>query len=103
MAQRRVLIVQGSDTKILLGEKMTWVAQPISAIAISYSDYLEYGCPICKSGEKSGYTSISYNNTVGFVCGNCGVSYFVCYNGVEKAEIGAGDTYPLVTPHPLRS
>jgi hypothetical protein len=71
-------------------------------MAISFSDYEAYGCPVCKTGERQGRTLISGFGTTVFSCSNCGVAYLICADELEQAKIGVGDEYPIVQDHPLK-
>ena len=66
---------------------MSFEPQTIKDVAISYSDYLAYGCPCCLTGEKSGHTLIFSNGATVWVCAHCETAYIVCSDGITKSQL----------------
>jgi hypothetical protein len=68
-------------------------------IAISMSEFTQFGCPYC--GYRSGYMPMSGGGTAISVCGECRFSCCVLTDGLNKSTIGlGGDLYPSLQPHP---
>ena len=81
--------------------KNSFRGQPLQNIAISYNDYLEYGCPICESGEHKGFNSMSGNGCQIIGCVKCAVAYTVCNNGIKQSVFGQNGVFPIVEKHKL--
>jgi hypothetical protein len=79
------------------------VARSISNIAISYSDYEKFGCPVCMSGSKRGCSTLSAGVCSVFTCYECGVSYIVCSDVVDKSTTSVNGSYLKIFDHPNKS
>lgn len=82
-----------------------WEAQPSSKIAISFSDYKAFGCPVCLTGETKASSPIQVPDASLAVCAHCQVAYVVVTDGITHSPLGVGDIHPgelAVTPHPKR-
>ncbi|MFA6376978.1 MAG: hypothetical protein WCX69_06285, partial [Candidatus Paceibacterota bacterium] len=63
-------------------------------VAISVSDYNQYGCPNC--GKKSVILKIGGMGTQWVDCTECGKRFSILNDGQKKARIGIGE--PTVYP-----
>lgn len=73
--------------------------QPISNVAISFSDYRRFGCPLCLTNEKKGSTLIQFKGTALFSCAHCRVAYTICAAGITETQ--DANHVPVIL-HPLR-
>lgn len=65
---------------------MPFIGQPVVQIAISYSDYETFGCPICLTGEKSVEVIIRLCGESCVVCWNCRVGYTIVSDETEVVK-----------------
>jgi hypothetical protein len=79
---------------------MSWGPLPIRKAAITYSDYLKYGCPICLSGETKGITYLSHSSVSLFECSHCGVAYFICGDNVKSNNADLALNNAPIIEHP---
>lgn len=80
-----------------------YVAQPTSNLAISHSDHENFGCPVCMSGNKRGYSTLSAGACTVFICSKCNVSYIICSDGIDRSNIGVNESHPEIFDHPNKS
>lgn len=66
--------------------KGEWGPVPITDIEISYEEYLEKGCPVCNSGNKSVWPLLSQGGLTMVVCTHCDQAY-----GIRRGKPTAGD------------
>lgn len=82
-------------------------------IAISYSDYLKYGCPSCGCDSAAG-GNFSGHGTSDGTCRECGTNFVILADGQRKSSIGYGTgrkdsseetifEYPELQPHPRKA
>lgn len=69
-----------------------------SAIAVSFTEIQQFGCPHC--GYRSGTTPISGGGTAVWICGECQKTACILAEGVTKSTIGFGGFYPELQDHP---
>lgn len=81
---------------------MSLEAQTIVQYAISYSDYQEYGCPYCLTGQKQGFIQIQTADASSIRCAYCGVVYTVCADSVTESPLMANGKKTPVVNHPLK-
>lgn len=81
-------------------------------IAISYSDYLKYGCPLCGCDSAVG-GNFSGHGTSDGTCRECGTNFVILADGQRKSGIGYGTgrkdsngetifEYPELQKHPRK-
>ena len=81
-------------------------------IAISYSDYLKYGCPSCGCDSASGGNVSGYGTSSG-TCRECNTTFVILADGERMSSIGYGTgrknsngetifEYPELQPHPRK-
>lgn len=81
-------------------------------IAISWSDYKEYGCPNCGCDTAIRDSSFIGNQPSG-TCKSCGLHYQIMTDGLTKSSVGFGTgrkdengkeifEYPTLTEHPRK-
>lgn len=78
-------------------------AQAPSIIAVSVTEFREFGCPYC--GFNSGSVPVSGQGAAAFICGddeNCGKNCVVLADDLTISPMGVGGVYPEVQPHPRR-
>lgn len=81
-------------------------------IAISYLDYLKYGCPSCGCDSAAGGNVSGYGTSSG-TCRECNTTFVILGEGKRKSEIGYGTgkkdsngktifEYPELQQHPRK-
>ncbi len=86
---------------------MPFGPQPIAKFAIRHSDYEEFGCPLCLTGEKNVTVIISYCGESLAVCHACQVAYTVIPDDTKVIKTLDVTLIPHpsaggnVIPHPL--
>lgn len=65
---------------------MPFGPQPISKVAIRFSDYEEFGCPLCLTGEKRATGIVSYCGEQLVACAHCHVAYTIIPDDTEVVK-----------------
>lgn len=83
---------------------MNFVPQPISKAVCHYKDYVECGCPVCKTGATAGRSLLSTAGCTLFECDHCGVAYLVCADELNNVPSHLPDYGEMTIPsHPFNS
>jgi len=97
-------IINTLEVKKNMAEAISkWGPQPLSSIAISHSDYDEFGCPVCLTREKRATPLIQVPGATAVSCGNCETGYVIVRNGLTHSPLGMSGKKPgeiEVVSHP---
>lgn len=87
-------------------EKKETVTEQVKVIAVSFSEFQEFGCPYC--GYRSGHAPISSCGAAVWKCGSndCEKSCIILLRGTNQSTIGfksKGEiVYPKLQEHPFK-
>lgn len=74
--------------------------QRTEPVAITVSEFAEFGCPYC--GSNSRYPFSSQGGAQSCVCLGCDQMYAVVNEGLTQVPFSLGGVKPLLVPHPRR-
>jgi len=70
-------------------------------IAISYKDYLKYGCPKCGC-DVSNTMNFRTGDTLPVICEECKTEFIILADGLKQSRLTFGDEAPKLQEHPRK-